>query len=102
MQAKFKNAFCNLGRRNFTSAVSASNQRRVIALVSVFVGRACKKCWLPERFAQEAFGHNSKAVHRAYARKAKVVLPSLGEYERQRAKFMVLPKSVETPALASA
>ena len=26
----------------------------------------------PERFAQEALGHNSKAVHRAYARKAKV------------------------------
>ena len=33
----------------------------------------------PERFAQEALGHNSKAVHRAYARKAKVELPSLGE-----------------------
>jgi hypothetical protein len=41
----------------------------------------------PERFAQEALGHNSKAVHRAYARKAKVELPSLGEYERQRAVF---------------
>jgi hypothetical protein len=32
----------------------------------------------------EALGHNSKAVHRAYSRKAKVELPSLGEYERQR------------------
>jgi hypothetical protein len=31
--------------------------------------------------------HNSKAVHRAYARKAKVELPSLGEYERQRKMF---------------
>jgi len=31
----------------------------------------------PERFAQEALGHNSKAVHRAYARKANVKLPSL-------------------------
>jgi hypothetical protein len=28
-------------------------------------------------------GHNSKAVYRAYARKAKVVLPFLGEYERK-------------------
>lgn len=35
----------------------------------------------PERFAQEALGHNSKAVHRAYARKAKVNIPSLEEYE---------------------
>ncbi|HEY3854094.1 MAG TPA: tyrosine-type recombinase/integrase [Verrucomicrobiae bacterium] len=42
----------------------------------------------PERFAQEALGHNSKAVHRAYARKAQVELPSLGEYERQRAMFL--------------
>jgi integrase len=42
-----------------------------------------KSAGYPERFAQEALGHNSKAVHRAYARKAKVELPSLGEYERQ-------------------
>jgi len=36
----------------------------------------------PERFAQEALGHNSKAVHRAYAKKAQVTVPSLEEYER--------------------
>jgi integrase len=47
-----------------------------------------KTAGYPERFAQEALGHNSKAVHRAYSRKAKVELPSLGEYERQR-KAMV-------------
>lgn len=35
----------------------------------------------PERFAQEALGHNSKAVHRAYARKAKVIVPALEHYE---------------------
>jgi integrase-like protein len=46
-----------------------------------------KTAGYPERFAQEALGHNSKAVHRAYARKAKVELPSLGEYERQRKMF---------------
>jgi integrase len=37
----------------------------------------------PERFAQEALGHKSVAVHRAYARKAKVRIPSLEEYERK-------------------
>ncbi len=42
-----------------------------------------KSCGYPERFAQEALGHNSKAVHRAYARKAKMELPPLEEYERQ-------------------
>src|SRR5215475_8989425 len=31
----------------------------------------------PERFAMENLGHNSKAVHRAYAKKAQVTLPSL-------------------------
>jgi integrase len=46
-----------------------------------------KKAGYPERFAQEALGHNSKAVHRAYARKAQVELPSLGDYEKQRALF---------------
>jgi integrase len=42
-----------------------------------------KTCGYPERFAQEALGHNSVAVHRAYAKRAKVKLPSLEEYERR-------------------
>jgi integrase len=37
----------------------------------------------PERFAQEALGHNSKAVHRAYAKKAQVTLPSLDAWEKE-------------------
>ena len=37
----------------------------------------------PERFAQEALGHNSKAVHRAYAKRALMKLPSLEDHERQ-------------------
>jgi integrase len=37
----------------------------------------------PERFAQEALGHNSKAVHRAYARGAVVKIPSLEDYEKK-------------------
>lgn len=42
-----------------------------------------KTCGYPERFAQEALGHNSVAVHRAYAKRAKVKLPSLEEYENK-------------------
>jgi integrase len=38
-----------------------------------------KCCGYPERFAQEALGHGSKAVARAYAKKAQVKLPSLEE-----------------------
>ena len=37
----------------------------------------------PERFAQEALGHNSKAVHRAYAKRALVKIPALEDYEQQ-------------------
>jgi integrase len=48
-----------------------------------------KESGYPERFAQEALGHNSIAVHRAYAMKAKVKLPSLEEYERKIASAAV-------------
>jgi hypothetical protein len=34
-------------------------------------------------FAQEALGHNSKAVHRAYAKRALMETPSLEEYEQR-------------------
>jgi len=37
----------------------------------------------PERFAQEALGHNSKAVHRAYAKRALMKIPSLEDYEQK-------------------
>jgi integrase len=40
----------------------------------------------PERYAQEALGHNSKAVHRAYAKRALMKIPSLEDYEEQAAR----------------
>jgi integrase len=43
-----------------------------------------RQCGYPERMAQEALGHGSKAVHRAYARKAQVKVPALEEYERSK------------------
>ncbi len=49
-----------------------------------------KQCGYPERFAQEALGHNSKAVHRAYAKKAQVKLPSLESYEREAAEGRII------------
>ena len=44
-----------------------------------------------ERFAQEALGHNSKAVHRAYAKRALMKLPSLQEYEERAAAINLTP-----------
>jgi hypothetical protein len=41
-----------------------------------------KACGYPERFAMVNLGHDSKAIHRAYAKKARVVCPSLESVER--------------------
>jgi integrase len=54
-----------------------------------------RKCGYPERFAQEALGHNSKAVHRSYAKRAHVRLPSLEKYERSKPDGNVIPINVQ-------
>jgi hypothetical protein len=41
-----------------------------------------KSAGMPERFAMENLGHNSKAVHRAYAKRALVKIPSLQKYKQ--------------------
>lgn len=40
------------------------------------------QCGYPQRFAQEALGHNSKAVHQAYAKHAEVMVPCLADWEK--------------------
>ncbi len=44
-----------------------------------------RSCGYPERFAQEALGHQSRAVHRAYAKKAQVTISTLEAYEKRAA-----------------
>lgn len=46
-----------------------------------------KTAGYPERFAQLALGHSSKAVHRAYAKNAQVTLPPLEEFENKIVPF---------------
>jgi integrase len=50
-----------------------------------------RRCDYPERLAQEALGHNSQAVHRAYAKRAKVILPALESYEREDPEGIIVP-----------
>ncbi len=57
-----------------------------------------KTAGYPERFAQLALGHNSKAVHRAYAKKAQVTLPPLEEYEREREQKVVPFQTLQSPS----
>jgi integrase len=42
-----------------------------------------RQCGYPQRFAQEALGHNSKPVHDAYAKKAEANVPCLEDWEKQ-------------------
>ena len=42
-----------------------------------------RQCGYPQRFAQEALGHNSKAVHHAYSKHAEVTVPSLDDWEKE-------------------
>jgi integrase len=65
------------------------------------------KCGFPERFAQQALGHNSKAVHRAYAKHAEVTVPSLADWEKEwggnlqrNAQPKLLPVDFRSPLAA--
>jgi hypothetical protein len=52
----------------------------------------------PERFAQQALGHNSKAVHHAYSKHAEVTVPSLDDWEKQWKKN---PQGMEKPKVVA-
>lgn len=60
-----------------------------------------KSCGYPQRFAQEALGHSSRAVHEAYAKGAEVVCPALDEYETIAATKIVRLETV-SPAPSAA
>ena len=46
----------------------------------------------------ENLGHNSKAVHRAYAKHALVKIPALEDYEHARIRDVIAPQKVERGA----
>jgi integrase len=50
----------------------------------------------PERAAQEVLGHGSKAVHRAYARKANPELVTIGAWKKRQSENNVLPVEFKT------
>jgi integrase len=56
------------------------------------------KCGYPERFAQQALGHNSKAVHHAYAKHAEVTVPSLDDWEKQ---WQANPQKITKPVVVA-
>ena len=52
----------------------------------------------PERYAQEALGHQSTAIHRAYAKRAQVELPPLEHYEKRPAPGAPQPTVIVLPS----
>src|ERR1039457_1467871 len=73
-------------------ATEFGQRRRQLGITGITL-HSCRYAWAeraktvgyPERFAQEALGHNSKAVHRAYAKRALMKIPSPEDYEQQAA-----------------
>jgi integrase len=57
-----------------------------------------RKCGYPQRFAQEALGHNSKAVHHAYSKHAEVTVPSLDDWEKEWKKN---PQAIAQPKVVA-
>jgi len=72
---------------NRAARFSKALKRRGVVGVSLHSYRyawaeRAKTSGYPERYAQEALGHKSKAVHRFYAKMARVELPPLEDYEK--------------------
>jgi hypothetical protein len=90
-----------LSRLFFTPAgrplgVSLHSYRRAWA-------QRAKACGYPQRFAQEALGHSSRAVHKAYATGATVICPALDEYESpDPGKLIALPLRANWPPPSNA
>ena len=81
--AKHRSAeFCRRCRVAGITGVSLHSYRHAWA-------QRAKTCGYPQRFAQEALGHNSRAVHEAYAKGALVVLPALEEYEQTQKRTII-------------
>ena len=55
----------------------------LMAFISVCVGGAGFEVRLPGADAQQALGHNSKAVHHACSKHAEVTVPSLDDWEKE-------------------
>jgi len=86
---RFGHLFPNI-KRTSANHRSAEFRRRCrvagIAGVSLHSSRhawaqRAKACGYPQRFAQEALGHSSRAIHEAYAKGAFVICPPLDAYD---------------------
>jgi integrase len=91
--------FCRRCRLLSIEGVSLHSYRHAWAQRAKSVG-------YPERFAQAALGHASRAVHEAYARNAIVICPSLESYEDKAPQNLIaipmIPGIAQQPGHAAA
>jgi integrase len=82
--------FVKIARTN-NSARSAEFRRRcrILKLNGISLhsyryawAERAQSCGYPERWAQNALGHNSRAIHQAYAKGGVAICPPLDDYER--------------------
>src|SRR4030081_2063246 len=86
---RFGDLFPNIKRSSAAHRSAEFRRRcRIAGIVGVSLhsyrhawAQRAKACGYPQRFAQEALGHSSRAVHEAYARAAIVICPALDQYE---------------------
>src|SRR5215470_12329952 len=82
--------FPNIKRTSANHRAAEFRRRCRVATIAGVSLHSCRHAWAqrakacgyPQRFAQEALGHNSCAIHEAYAKGALVVLPALDNYEQ--------------------
>lgn len=92
--------FPKLATHNCVARSAEFNRRCKVVKISGISLHSYRYAWAerafragyPERFAQAALGHGSHAIHHAYARRAKVVCPTLEAYE---GKIIPLPTKTE-------
>jgi hypothetical protein len=57
-------------------------EKSFIAVTRFLMGKLIELTGTSMRLAQQGLGHNSKVVHRAYAKHAEVTVPSLADWEK--------------------
>ncbi len=80
--------FCKVCKRAGITGVSLHSYRYAWAERAYSAG-------MPEREAQAHLGHGSKAIHRAYAKKAHVVTLPLEDYEALKSKKLLIFRGAE-------
>lgn len=80
--------FCKVCKRASVAGVSLHSYRYAWAERAYAAG-------MPEREAQAHLGHGSKAIHRAYAKKAHVLTLPLEDYEAIKTKKLLVFRGIE-------